>query len=90
MFGGVLTGESGWIEYGYDAAATLEKYTVTRNQTTGEYVLAARCVASNAYALTQRPLVFVVPTVRGDLRWPVLEFTVEGEAVWARLGPLMT
>jgi hypothetical protein len=81
-----LTGVVGRIDYGYFPAATLEGFTITRTPA-GVYRLRGRCVQANTFNLSQRPLVFVVPTQLGDWRYPIEDLTIADGHVSARLGP---
>ena len=50
------------------------------------FTLAGRVTASDPYLLAQVPLVFVIPTKRGPMRWPVERVTVTDGQMTARLG----
>ena len=78
----------GLVKHAYHVAAELTDYAITvdpaRRQTLG-----GKVAASDPYWLTQRPLVFVVPTKVGVWRWPIESLTVADGRLTARLGALL-
>jgi glucose/arabinose dehydrogenase len=85
--GGSIAGVVGRIQWSYYNAAAINGYTVTRSET-GAWSLRGVVVASDAFKLTQRPLVFVAPYDQGEMRWPIrdLALTPDG-TLTATLGP---
>lgn len=80
-----MTGVVGKVTWGYYNAAAINGYAVTRNGS--DWSLRATVIASDAYNLAQRPLVFVAPHQKGEWRWPVLEFQMVNGSFTAKLGP---
>ena len=81
-----ISGQDAAIRWGYHAAAVVRSWTVTREDG-GSYVLAAAIVSSDAYRLSQRPLVFVAPHAKGAWRWPIEALQMTGASLTATLGP---
>ena len=81
----LVTGVVGKIEWSYFSAAALNGYTVSLVGT--QLHLHGTVVASDSFKLSQRPLMFVAPTMYGDLRWPIQEVSIVEGAVTATLGP---
>jgi hypothetical protein len=77
----------GQIRWAYYVAARLEGYAVSRDDA-GIWRLSGRVVISDAFKLSQRPLMFIAPHAKGEWRWPILELTVDCGQVRARLGAL--
>lgn len=73
--------------WSYYKAAAINGYTVTRSDT-GAWSLRGIVVASDAFKLAQRPLMFVAPTEHGAMKWPIrtLELQPDGTLA-ATLGP---
>jgi hypothetical protein len=90
MTGATIRGVVGQIKWKYHNAAAINSYAVTRSKD-GQWSLRATVVMSDAYRLTQRPLVFVAPHRQhdrpGEWRWPILDFSIAAGALTARLGP---
>ena len=83
----------GRVDYGYFPAATLAGFVVIRSGR-GDWSLHGRAVSWDAFTMTRRPLVLVVPHVnqrtqqRGEWRWPVADIRITpGGETTARLGP---
>lgn len=87
----VIRGVVGRIQWGYYTAAALEGYRVVRHKKTGKWSLSGRVVMTDAFKLSQRPLVFVAPFKHGERpgewSWPVEEINVQNHVVTAALGP---
>lgn len=82
---GSITGVVGQVKWAYYMAAALNGYTVTRTGST--WILRGTVVASDAFKLAQRPLMFVAPTKHGAWRWPIETVTITGGQLEATLGP---
>lgn len=93
----VVRGIVGQIRWHYYVAAEVHGYTVT--PTGGRWALSAQLVASDAFKLSQRPLVFVALLVKPrdlgggiygqktDWRWPIDTFSLtEDGRLTATLG----
>lgn len=72
--------------WSYYNAAALNGYTVTRSET-GAWSLRATVVASDAFKMSQSPLVFVAPHEQGEWRWPIQECQISQGVLTAQLGP---
>lgn len=87
---GSLTGIVASLKWGYNPAATINGYRITRDG--GIYRLTATVVLSDAFNLRQRPLLFVAPFRWQDrtLEWrgPVLDWELRAGELTARLGSL--
>ena len=70
------------VRWGYHEAAILGAWTVE------ERTLTATIERVDRFRLAQQPLVFVAPHARGSWRWTMVECTVTGDTLTARLGPL--
>lgn len=74
------------LEWGYYVAAAINGYTLTGQGDT--WKVRGAVVMADAFNLSRRPLRFIVPTKPfGDLAFPVLEHTIVGGHLSARLGP---
>jgi hypothetical protein len=82
-----IRGVVGQLKWAYYHAAAIHGYTVRREKTTGAWSMTGTVVASDAFKLRQRPLVFVAPTQKGDWRWEVLEHEIVQGTIRARLAP---
>lgn len=85
----VLKGVVGQIKWSYYVAAAINGYTVSR---VGEqWKLTATVVASDAFKLSQTPLLFVALHERGDWRWPIVGYELTQGMLTAQLdAPLET
>lgn len=86
---GTWTGARGLVKHGYHTAAEVSGFSIAFDRQTTGGTVAAIVQTSDPYLLTQRPLVFVVPTKMGSARWPIESFTVAEDRWTARLGPLL-
>lgn len=66
-------------------AAAIDGYTVTRTRE-NVWAVVGRVVLSDAYKLSQRPLMFVAPTKAGEFRWAIRSFEISGGVLRASLG----
>lgn len=80
-----ITGVVGRVKWAYYDAALIEGYAVAR--TAEEWSLRATVVMSDAFKMSQRPLVFVAPHQHGEWRWPILSHELKQGTLSARLGP---
>lgn len=81
-----ITGVVGQIKWSYYAAAAINGYTITLAGSA--WRLTGQVVMSDAFKLSQRPLVFVAPHATGEWRWPIESFTVgPNQHLVATLGP---
>ena len=75
----------GLVKHAWLVAAEVSGYVITVDPAR-RFTLAGRVAASDPYLLAQTPLVFVIPTTRGPMRWPIDGITVSEGRVTARLG----
>lgn len=79
------------IKWSYYNAAAIHGYTVQRNKQTGVWSLVGTVVASDAFKLRQRPLVFVAPHRQGTKerawRWTIESHEIINGTVRATLSP---
>lgn len=88
MAGGLtIRGVIGEVRWSYQVAAALRQYTVTHDRETKAWTLHGTVARADRFKLAQTPLVFVMPTQRGNWRWPVVDWTLTGSTFTARLGP---
>ena len=85
MPGTTITGVKARIDWSYYAAAALLNYTVTK--TAAGWRVSAAVVTADSFKLSQTPLVFVAPHVKGEWRWPVTELSIKDGRLTASLGP---
>ena len=52
----------------------------------GSWRLRATLVLSDAFKLSRKPLLFVVPTQKGDMVWPITDLEIKDRTVTATLG----
>jgi hypothetical protein len=83
------TGDArGLVKHAWHVAAEVAGFVITVDPAR-RLTLAGRVAASDPYLLTQTPLVFVIPTRKGPMRWPIEALTVAEGHVTARLGALL-
>jgi hypothetical protein len=80
---------AGFVKHAYHLAATLVDYTIVVDPATRRLTLGGTVTTSDPYLLAQTPLVFVVPTKAGRLRWPIKTVHVSDTRVVAELGDLL-
>lgn len=80
-----VRGLVGQVMWGYHLAGSVSQWTVSKSD--GAWSLSATVVSSDAFRLSQRPLVFVAPHKDGAWRWPIVSLQIEGAALTAQLGP---
>jgi len=96
--GGLIRGKVGRIMWSYYAAASVTNITVTRSVPhvgqcacakcgQGRWSLHAVLVLSDAFKLSRKPLLFVIPTEKGDMTWPITDLEIKDRSVTAALGP---
>ena len=79
-------GESAELRWGYQPAATLKDWTLTP-QGSSSLTVTAQVVSSDAFRVSQHPIVFTVPRQAGVWRWPVVSLQIAGQTMTASLGP---
>lgn len=84
-----LGAAAGFVKHAYRLAATIVDYTIVVDPPTRRLTLGGTVATSDPFLLTQTPLVFVVPTQAGRLRWPIESVQVANGRVVAALGPLL-
>lgn len=83
---GSFSGHAARITWQYHTAADITGYRITVDDITKDWTLTATLATSDAYALGQRPLVFVAPTKRGAVRCEIRSLVVRDDGtVFARL-----
>jgi len=81
----VVTVAEASLRWGYHQAGVLRACTVTR--TAGQWSLTGTVVRSDAFRLSQQPLVFEVTHATGSWRWPVTSLQMTDGMLHASLGP---
>ena len=74
------------MRWGYQPAATLKDWTLTP-QGSSSLTVTAHVVSSDAFRVSQHPIVFTVPRQAGVWRWPVVSLQIAGQTMTASLGP---
>ena len=87
MPGGSISGVVGRIEWAYYVAAEIDGYVVTRSDDNRWSLVGTPKGSPNTYHLRQRPLLFVAPTARGALCFPIESIDVGPNHIRATLGP---
>lgn len=97
--GGVIRAVLGYITWSYYRAGSLTEIVVTRSNphvackcarcAEGRWRLQATLVLSDAFKLSRKPLLFVVPTQKGNMVWPITDIEIKDRAVTASLGKPM-
>lgn len=82
----VFRGESAELRWGYHPAATLKDWTLTP-QDASSFTVTAQVVSSDAFRVSQHPIVFTVPRQSADWKWPILSLQIVGHTMTASLGP---
>lgn len=80
-----VKGMDGSIRWAYHTAALIRAWTIEHGDQ--GYTLSATVVKSDIFRISQRPLVFIAPHVKGVWRWPVIELQISGASLTAKLGP---
>lgn len=86
---GTFRGARGLVKYAYLVAAEVTGFVITFDKQTRGGTLGATVVTSVPHWLTQTPLVFVVPTKAGAVRWPIETLTIADGRLTARLGAVL-
>jgi len=84
-----LGAAAGLVKHAWHCAARVTDYTITVDPSTRRLTLGGTVAMSDPYLLTQSPLLFVVATQAGVLRWPVQSVQVMNGRMVARLGALL-
>lgn len=80
-----IRGKDASLKWEYYPAADLRNWTITSDE--GGRTLTATVLQSDAYRLSQRPLVFAARHPKGTWKWSVLELQISGASLTAKLGP---
>jgi len=81
-----LKGPVAELRWSYRRAASLGAWSLDATGDRGR--LTAQVLKADAYQVSQRPIVFVVPRPGGHVwRWPVTELSITGTTLSASLGP---
>jgi len=80
-----LSGVTGDVRWGYMVALVFGPWRFEGGQEGG--TLTGRLVSSDAFRVTQAPLVAVLQVGRTAARYPVLDVAITGSEVTATLGP---
>lgn len=80
----VFRGNAAELRWGYHVAATLKDWTLTP-QDASRCTVTAQVVSSDAYRVTQRPIVFTVPRQASVWRWTVESLQIAGKSMSASL-----
>ena len=89
----VVRGEGASIQWGYQIAVVIGRWTLTIDRGTPDLpqplarVFEGQVLSVQALAARQRPLTLVVPRPRGVWRWPLEGITLTEAQVIAHLGP---
>lgn len=78
----------GLVKYAYHTAAEVTDFVIMLDPSTRRLTLGGTVRSQTAW-LASRPLVFVVMTKGGALRWPIDALDVTGGQVRAQLGALL-
>lgn len=93
MTGLRLRGDGATIQWGYQVAVQVGRWTLTIDHGTPDLptplarIFEGDVVTVQALAARQRPLMLVVPRPRGVWRWPIERLMLTDTAVMAYLGP---
>ena len=68
---GTIRGALGQVKHAYLTAAVVTGYRIAKDDVTGAWTLTGTVADANPYLLSQTPLVFVMVTKGGSVRWPV-------------------
>jgi ADP-heptose:LPS heptosyltransferase len=83
----VWKGARGLFKHAYHTAAEVAAFQIVIDRKTLRGTLTGQAGACDVFLLAQRPLVFVMPTTRGQpRRWPVESVQVVENQIVARLG----
>ena len=85
---GTLRVARGLVKYAYHTAAVVRRCVIALDPATRRATLVGDVDTSDAFLLTQTPLVFVIPTARGASRWPIVSCQVVDHTFSAQLGAL--
>jgi hypothetical protein len=86
MAGLSISGVVGHVKWAYYTAAAVNGYKVTRSAD-NRWSLRGTIVLADAFKLSQRPLMFVAPTEKGEWRWPIVDLQIISGELTAQLGP---
>ncbi len=80
-----IRGVVGQINWAYYTAAAIHGYTVQRDKSTGLWNMRGTVVTSDAFRLSQRPLLFVATHTKW--KWTIDTFKIVNGTVEATLSP---
>lgn len=80
-----IRGVNGSVRWSYHTAAVLQGWSVTPNPDKKTFTLKATMATSDAFKLTQRPLVFVAPLNGGAWELDITDVKTIGTALTATL-----
>ena len=78
-------GDAAELRWGYLPAATVKDWTMKPEASS--LTVTARIVSSDAFRVSQHPIVFTVPRASADWKWNVLSLQIVGETLTASLVP---
>lgn len=82
----VIRGPEGHVRWAYHKAASLRSWVVQVEPS--KSTLTATVVSTDAFAVSQSPLTFVVPRPKGQpWRWPIISLQIADTSLTATLGP---
>jgi hypothetical protein len=73
------------VRWHYHQAAALQTCLITK--AAEGWTLSAAIRSTDAFRVSQRPLVCEVPHATGVWRWPIVSLQIEGASLTATLGP---
>ena len=79
-----VVGQIKWRAYN---AAAVNGFTVSRSYPDHRWTLRGAVVNSDKFKLSLKPLMFVAPTKKGDIYWPIQDYEIKDGRVQASLGP---
>jgi len=88
------TGDAAKIQWSYYTAASVDGFTVDPVITGGarkvilSWRLRGSVVMTDRFKLSQRPLLFVTKVNGRVVRWPIVDWDIQGGRLIATLGPL--
>jgi hypothetical protein len=82
-----ITGVHASVRWQYFVAAQLRGYVVTFDQAAKQWSVVATVAESDAFAMTQTPLLFIAPFQQGEWRWPITRASITNRRLFAELGP---
>ena len=85
-----ISGARGLVKHQYQTAVEVQAFLLRRDPASKKCTVSGAIVSQDAYLLTQRPLVFVVPSLAAaGGRWPVEKLSITDNQLIAQLGPML-